>query len=294
MTTAAEGRDGKIVAFGPARSGATDSPDPSSSKRTAAARVLALLGAFGHGTGALTLTEISRQAQLSLTTTHRIAREVVEWGGLEIDESGRYRLSRKILDLASASTEDLQVRERALPHLVDLHRRTGLTVHLGVRDGRDVMYLEALRAHPNYSGENRLGGRLRLHVTATGLALLAYAGEDFISDYVAEPLKRYTPHTVVDPDELTALLRRIRTDRYVHVRQFVTMGTGVVAAPVFAPDGTAKAAVGVVYLIERDDPDHLVEPVRLIATRITQSLAETRTTPDPRTIDFNRRHAGLV
>ena len=64
-------------------------------------------------------TEIARRADLSLTTTHRLAHEVLDWGGLEMDEEGRYRLSRKILKLASASTEDLRIRELALPHLVD-------------------------------------------------------------------------------------------------------------------------------------------------------------------------------
>jgi DNA-binding IclR family transcriptional regulator len=262
-------------------------------KRTAAARVLAVLGAFSQGGGALTLTEISRYADLSLTTAHRLAHEVLEWGGLELDDEGRYRLSRKILDLASSSTRALRLRESALPHISDLHRLTGLTVHLGVRDGGDVMYLEALRPHSNYSGENRMGGRMPLHVTATGLALLAYAEPAFVDDYLSRPLKRFTSHTLADPAAVRAALEVARRNRFVTVSQTISLGAGAVAAPVFSEDGSVETVVGTVYLIGRDDPAKLVDPVRAAATRVGHALAERRTRPHPRTVDFNRRSAGF-
>lgn len=267
--------------------------EPEHGKRTAAGRALAVLGAFSQGGGSLTLTEISRYADLSLTTAHRLAHEVLEWGGLELDDEGRYRLSRKILDLASSSTRALRLRESALPHVSDLHRLTGLTVHLGVRDGNDVMYLEALRPHSNYSGENRMGGRMPLHVTATGLALLAYAEPAFVDDYLARPLKRFTPHTLADPESVRAALETARRNRFALVSQTISLGAGAVAAPVFSEDGRVETVVGAVYLIGRDDPTKLVDPVRAAATRIGHALAERRTRPHPRTVDFNRRSAGF-
>lgn len=263
-------------------------------KRTAAGRVLSLLGAFSRGGGALTLTEISRYADLSLATAHRIAHEVLDWGGLEIDESGKYRLSRKILDLASSSTRAMRLRENALPHLSDLHRLTGLTVHLGVRDDNDVMYLEALRPHSNYSGENRMGGRMPLHVTATGLVLLAYADQDFIDEYLARPLARYTAMTPNDPEGIHHMLEDIRRTRHAMVSQTITPGAGAVAAPVISEQGAVETVVGLVYLLGRDDPNRLIDLVRAAATRISHALADRRMPPHPRTIDFNRRKAGLI
>lgn len=272
--------------------GTTSAPSPG--KRTAAARVLAVLDAFSRGGGALTLTEISRHADLSLTTAHRLVKEVVAWGGLELDDTGHYRLSRKILDLASASTRALRLRETALPHLMDLHRRTGLTVTLSVRDDLDVLYIEALRSHPNYSGQNRIGGRLRMHVTATGLVLLAFSDEAAIRDYLREPLKGYTPHTVTDVPVLLDHLRTVRRNGYAIAARSVALEAGSVAAPVMDADGTVETAVGTVYFVEQHDPRDLVDQVRFTANRISRALRETDTTPDPRTVDFNRRHAGLV
>lgn len=272
----------------------TDAGQEAGTKRTAAARVLALLGAFSRGGGSLTLSEISRYADLSLTTTHRLAKEVLEWGGLELDEKGRYRLSRKILDLASASTEALRLRETALPHLIDLHHRTGLTVTLSVRDGMEVVYLEALRSHPNYTGANRIGGRLPMHITATGLVLLAYADHSVLEDYLKTPLKPYTPHTVTEPSELVARLRTVRKDGYALAVKSMTMRAGSVAAPVIGADGTAETAVGVIYLVDQHAPGQLIEQVRFTANRISRHLRQKDPAPDPRTIDFNRRQAGLI
>jgi DNA-binding IclR family transcriptional regulator len=277
--------------YGGARAGA----GASGAKRTAAARVLALLEAFSRGGGSLTLSEISRYADLTLTTTHRLANEVREWGGLELDDDGKYRLSRKILDLASASTRALRLRETALPHLLDLHQRTSLTVTLAVRDGRDVVYLEALRSHPNYTGANRIGGRLRMHVTATGLVLLAFSDADELREYLREPLKGYTEHTITEVPALLDHLRAARRNGYAIASQYLSLEAGSVAAPVLEADGTVETAVGVVYFTGQQDPRSLVDQVRFTAHRISRSLQDSNVTPpDPRTIDFNLRHAGLI
>ncbi|GAA4760008.1 MULTISPECIES: IclR family transcriptional regulator [Citricoccus] len=266
---------------------------PGSAKRTAAARVLSLLDAFAQRGEPLTLTEIARRADLSLTTTHRLAHEVLDWGGLEMDEEGRYRLSRKILKLASASTEDLRIRELALPHLVDLQRRTGLTVNLSVREGDEVMYLEALRAHPNYTGQNRMGGRLPLHVTATGQLLLAFADPSFQEDYLSRPLKRYTEFTPSRPEEIRERMAAARRDGFLRIDGALAPGAGSMAAPVPDALGAVDVAVGAIYARVHPEPHGLKDLLLATARRIARARVE-RPVLDPRTIAFNRSHAGLV
>ncbi|KAA9154764.1 IclR family transcriptional regulator [Microbacterium lushaniae] len=262
--------------------------------RTAAGRVLSLLGAFARGGGSLTLSELSRYAELTLTTTHRLVKELVEWGGVEQDPTGRYRLSNKILELASSSTRALQLRERALPSLIHLHQQTGLSVQLAAREEHHVFFLEALRTLPNYSGENRIGGRLPLHAAGTGMVLLAYSPDDFVDDYLSRPLHRYTPHTLVDPAVIREHLADIRRRRYYIAAQSISLETGSVTAPVLGPDLSVIAAVNAVYFLGRHDPAGLVQPILAAANRVSQAMAQSRADVDPRTIDFNRRQAGLL
>lgn len=247
---------------------AEESPKP-----TAAGRLLALLGSFAGSDGALRLTEISKRSGLTLTTTHRLVRELLEWGGLEMDHAGRYRLGVKFLQLTSASTEGLHLREAVLPYLIDLHRRTGLTVHLAVRHGRNVMNLDSLRLHPNYGGANRIGGSVPLHVGASGLVLLANAEEEVIRSYLQEPLQRVTPATIDDAQALRRALHEVRRLGYSVARDTPVEGRGMVAAPVRRADGRAEAAIGLICWLDRHDPDDYIGLVCAAAQKASRSLA---------------------
>jgi len=270
-----------------------DAPAPTAPQRTAAGRMLSLIGAFEYGGGVLTLSELSRHGGLSLTTTHRLVRELMEWGGLEVDHRGRYRLSRKFVQLTS-STDAMHLREIALPHLMKLHRQVGgSTVHLAVRDGRNIMYLDALRSYPNYTGESRIGGNLPLHATAAGLVLLANSTEDEIREYMQEPLQRFTPHTIVDPDELTQTLEMIRAQRHFVYPRSIVLDAGGVATPITGLGGAVRASVNVVWFIDQQDPQTLLGYARAATAAISRALVGGRQAPDARTVDFNRRRAGL-
>lgn len=276
------------------RAGGTAAAHDAPGKRTAASRLLALLDAFGDGEGPKTLSELSRHAKLSLTTTHRLVHEMRAWGGVDVDERGQYRLSNKLLALASGSTKAFALRERALPHLVELNRFATISVQLAVRDGGDVLYLEALRSIPTYTGQNRIGGRMPLHTTATGLALLAFEDDDVVDEYLSRPLARYTAHTLADPASIRRELELIRHRRYTIADRTVTPEASSIAAPVIGEDGRVAAAVGILYFKSYPDPRRLVEPLLTTATRISQAMVDTRTAPDPRTVAFNRRRAGLL
>ncbi|UUT36204.1 IclR family transcriptional regulator [Microbacterium elymi] len=182
------------------------------------------------------------------------------------------------------------MRERALPHLIDLHRRTNMTVHFAVRNGLDLIYLEALRPHPNYTGQNRIGGRLPMHVGGTGLVLLAFAPDDVIDEYLRGPLRRYTPQTIVDPGELRALLERIRHDRVSITRGLLTARAGSVAAPVTGPDGQVEASVGLVCLLDRHEPEQYAELVRGTAVRASHALLDRPAPMSPGAREFHLRH----
>src|SRR4051794_16757361 len=177
---------------------------------TAAGRVLAVLDAFGPAHATLTLSEISRRAGLSLTTTHRLVGELRAWGALERGEDGRYGIGLRLLELGALAPHGLQLRELAVPYLDDLHQVTRANVVLGVRDGADVVYVEALRARGAVRLMSRIGGRWPLHATGTGQVLLAFAGPEVQEEVLGGPLRRFTPHTITDPAVLRRTLAEVR------------------------------------------------------------------------------------
>ena len=215
-------------------------------RRTALGRALAVLGAFGPQHRLLSLSEIARRADLTLPTTHRLVNELVVWGALERHPSGHYFLGLRLLELAALAPRGLELREAAFPYLDDLHQATHSNVHLGVRDGHEVVYVETMRSRVSAQISSRVGDRWPLHVSGTGLVLLAYADPAFQDEVLRAPLARYTPKTVVDPHELRRILAEIRRTGVVIAYEQITLNAVAVAAPVRGARNDVIAAISAV------------------------------------------------
>lgn len=212
---------------------------------TAAQRILAILDVFDMAHTTMTLSEISRRSGLTLTTTHRLVGELTAWGALSRDSSGRYSVGIRVLELGALAPRGLQLREVALPYLDDLHQVTRANVHLAVREGRDVVYVESLRARDGVPVLSRLGGRWPLHATGTGQVLLAYSRPEFREEVLASPLKRFSRRTIVDPAQLRATLSEVRQLGYASADSQLTENAVAIAVPVRGPKDEVVASVGV-------------------------------------------------
>jgi DNA-binding IclR family transcriptional regulator len=214
--------------------------------RTVTQRVLAVLDAFGPQRPALTLSEISRLAELSLTTAHRQVAELTRWGALERGEDGRYRIGLKLWELGALAPRSVDLREAALPVLEDLYEATHQNVQLAVLDGREVVYVERITGRDAVSVVTRPGSRLPLPATAVGLVLLAHGTTADIDAVLAAPLKRYTAHTVTDPHRLRRMLADTRRQGFAISDRQIEDVSASIAAPVRDRSGAVVAALSVV------------------------------------------------
>jgi DNA-binding IclR family transcriptional regulator len=242
-------------------------------RTNAAGRLLAVLDAFGPQHSALSLSEISRRAGLSLSTAHRLVCELARWGALERDPGGRYFIGLRLLELAALSPRGLGLREAAFPYLDELHHRTRGNVHLGVRDGTEVIYVETIRACATHPTNGRMGDRWPMHATGTGLVLLALADRDLQERVLHAPLERFTPLTVTDPAQLRRQLAQIRQVGFAVARGQITLPDLVVAVPVYDQFGCVAAAISVVVEAERAQPRALATMLLSASSAITRMLA---------------------
>ncbi|MGV9498660.1 IclR family transcriptional regulator [Streptomyces sp. NPDC003642] len=239
---------------------------------TASGRLLSVLAAFDHEHPALCLTDISRRAGLSLTTTHRLAGALTAWGALERDDSGVYHVGLRLWELAALAPRGLALRQIALPYLEDLYEATHENVQLAVRDGRDVVYTEWLSGRSAVGVHIRVGARWPLHATGVGLALLAHGGAELQDAYCAGDLASFTPYTITDPARLRRVLAEVRRSGVAVSDRQVTEDALSVAAPVRGADGTVTAAVSVVVPYADAQVPVLVPAVRLAARGISRAL----------------------
>jgi DNA-binding IclR family transcriptional regulator len=242
-------------------------------RTNAAGRLLAVLDAFGPRNRALSLSDIARRSGLSLSTAHRLVHELVSWGALERDPNGCYSIGVRLLELAALAPRGLDLREAAFPCLDDLHHRTRGNVHLAVRDGMQVVYVEAIRACATHPTSGKAGDRWPLHATGTGLVLLAFADRELQEQALGRPLERYTPLTITDPAQLRRKLAQVRQSGYAVAVGQITLPDLVVAVPVRDPFGGLAAAISVVVESARAKPQVLARMLTDASAEITRRLA---------------------
>lgn len=239
--------------------------------RSVASRLLSVLGAFDEDNSTLTLTEIARRTSLAAATAHRLVRELVEWGALVRLSSGEYVIGRRLWKLGMLAPDQSDLRDIASPFLHDVYGATLATVHLAIREGDQVLYIDRLAGHASVPAVSRVGSRLPLHATGVGKVLLAFAPGD-VRRRVMSSLTRMTPYTVTNPGTLERELERVHRDGYAQTSEEMTLGACSVAVPVFSGDGAVTASVGIVVASLRRDRARSIAALQVAARGIGRSL----------------------
>ena len=244
--------------------------------RSVTARAFSVLETFTPQHPALTLSEIARRANLPLTTAHRLVGELRASRALERDGDGTYRIGLRLWEIASLAPRGVPLREAALPFLEDLYEVTHENVQLGVREGREVVYIERIAGRRAVGVLTRVGGRFPLHASGIGLVLLAHAPAAVQQEVLGAPLQRFTEHTVTDAGQLERMLERIRRDGFAVSDRQVTVDALSVAAPVFAADGEVIASLSIVSRADRTAVERLAPVVRAAALGTSRALSARR------------------
>ncbi len=245
-----------------------DSPTPSA----VIDRVSLVLDAF-DGPGRLTLAQIVRRTGLPRSSAHRMLERLVQLRWLR--RSGRdYELGMRLVELGSLAVHQDRVHRAAMPVLHELHRATGLVVHLAVLDASDVVYLEKVGDRMTAAIPTRVGGRHPAHCTAVGKAILAASPEAVLEPFPTDLLPRKTKYSISTTGQLRTELNKVRAHGVAFDREESLAGFGCVAAAIGNP-GEAVGAVSVCGPMNRMMFDQrLVAPVRMAALGIWRQIED--------------------
>ncbi|MEV4235640.1 MULTISPECIES: IclR family transcriptional regulator [unclassified Nocardia] len=207
-------------------------------------RMTLILDAFDGSTPTLTLLGLAERTGLPRSTVHRILDQMIRLRWLA-HAPGGYRLGLRPLELGGLAADHHEIRDAVSPLLHELCQRTGMVGHLGVLDGREVLYLDKAGGRYTASIPTRLGGRMPAHSTALGKALLASLEPSIIETSYRDRLPQLTPRTICDRAELHRELTRIRHRQGIAVDNEESV-TGICCVAV--PIRGRGAAVGALSL----------------------------------------------
>jgi DNA-binding IclR family transcriptional regulator len=222
-------------------------------------RAVRIFEAFTPEDTRLGVSEIARRAGLHPATTSRLISELVAHGLLAREADRRVRIGVRMWELALRASPALSLRQAAMPFMEDAHAVIRHHVQLGMLDGDEVIFVERLTAPGAVINYSRIAGRLPLHVSSSGLVLLAHGPHSLQERVLARPLFfTYTANTISTPRRLRAVLAEVRRQGFAfclgHVHEDalgiavpVRDGAVVVAAlsAIVPVDADGKAVIGV-------------------------------------------------
>ena len=133
-----------------------------------------------------------------------------------------------------------------LPYLRELNQQTRETIHLTVRHGLSAVYVEKLDSPEPVRIHSRIGAAVPLHCTAVGKVMLAYMSPEEQDRTISQiDLKRQTPNSVGNVQELKTELYRVRKNGYACDLEEHELHIRCVAAPIWDHTGSVQSSVSI-------------------------------------------------
>lgn len=207
---------------------------------------LSVIELLAQSEEALGPTEIGHILDLNKTTVYRILKILNTYGFAIQSSNGKYRCGAKLTELASYSINNLELQAEAKPILSALHAQLGLSVHLGVLDGDDTVYIEKLEIKATGSNYTHVGYKSPAHCSSIGKCLLSSMSLIELEDKLKElDFKQYTKNTITDKEQFKRHLKKVRKNGWSMDKEEYMMGHCCVGAPIYDYRGDAISCVSV-------------------------------------------------
>lgn len=196
-------------------------------------RGLAVLEMIAEARDGATVTDLAAGTGLDKGTVSRLLSTLREAGWAYQSADRRYRLAGKALALSHGYTNRVDLRALAMPLLSELRDSWDETVHLGVIEGNEVVYVERLEPANPVRVVSIVGQRMPIASTAMGKAYLSALPADECERRAKEQeLVACTDYSTTDQakflvDLVASAQRGYAVDRQENYLEIICVGSAV-------------------------------------------------------------------
>jgi IclR family KDG regulon transcriptional repressor len=222
----------------------------------------------------LRLLELSNIIGFPKSTVHHILSTLLPYEYVSQDqETKKYSLGFKFLSIGRVILDNIDVRNTAHRHLLELHAQCKETVHLAIlRDGK-VIYIDKIDTQGMVSLATYIGYRTDPHAAAGGKILLSELSRKEIMDiYRERPLKTYGKNTITSMPRLFDELEKIKKQGYAIDDEEYYEGIRCVAAPIRA-GWKIVAAVSITGAIFTMTMDRIKNELKAMVMKTTERIS---------------------
>ncbi|MDF2821064.1 MAG: hypothetical protein K0R15_1505 [Clostridiales bacterium] len=225
------------------------------------------------------VTMLSNELSLHKSTTHRLLTSLLNRGYVKQDiVTNNYLLGSRILLLASALLDSMDLRNIAKPYIQELSQVTGEIVHLAVLDGEEAIYIDKVETthHSNLCVYSQIGKRVPLHCTGVGKALLCDMEFNRVKEILKEEdMYKYTANTIDNYHDLEIELQTIKKQGYGFDEIEHEEGIRCVAAPIYDRNNKVVASISIagptIHITQERLPT-LISQITEVAKKVSYQL----------------------
>ncbi|MDO5672305.1 MAG: IclR family transcriptional regulator [Actinomycetaceae bacterium] len=197
-------------------------------------RAFAILEAIADAQRDLGVTEIAERCALPLATVHRILHTLIA-GGYALRTAKRtYTLGPRLIPLSRYAGGVLGIALR--PMLTELVSKVDESASVAILDQDFARYISHVPSEHQMRVFAQIGNQVSLHSTGVGKAMLStFTDDDVRAILHRSGMRKLTPATITDPDELIAELALIRERGYAFDEGEHSVGVRCVAVPIKGP-----------------------------------------------------------
>jgi DNA-binding IclR family transcriptional regulator len=195
---------------------------------------------------ALTVTQVAKLMNINRAGSHRFLSTLKELGYADKDDSSRYYLTSKVIELGMKVLDRFEIRKIARPFLQELSAKFNETINLGYFNGEEVLTIDKIDSTEILRMDAGIGGGEPAYCTSLGKAILAFLPDVQLEEYLqATELTPFTSNTVISKDRLKEELMHIKENGYAIDDEELSVGLRCVGAPLFDHSGQALYAISI-------------------------------------------------
>lgn len=201
----------------------------------------------------LRLQDISNMLNINKSTAHRFLKVMLENDLVKKNEdNGRYSLGLRFLNIATKIIDSIDVREIAHPHLIELEKVTGETIHLTTFDGKNIVYIDKIEGDKPIRMYSKIGNIAPIHCTAVGKVILAFQKKEKIDEIIKKvDFIRYTKNTITDEKRFRNCLEETKKRGYTVDDSEYEEAICCIAAPIRDYSKRVNSAVSISAVVSR-------------------------------------------
>ena len=197
-------------------------------------RAILILNIFSDEEPELKLQEICDRLDLKKSTAHGILSTLKYYGLIgQNEETQKYHLGFRILELGGHVLNRINIRQVSNLVLKMVCSTVDETVHLGILDGNDVIYIDKQESQQSIPLRTTIGSRYPAYISSIGRAILSFMPLEEQIKRVPDVITQYTQHTITSKGEILNELQTTKIRGYSIVNEEYLIGLCSVGAPIF-------------------------------------------------------------